>query len=384
MRVSVFAQAGGAPARPTLRDFKRLPNGSFQLRSVGEPGRTYSIQASANLTDWATVLLKQTDDGTLEFTDEPANLEKRFYRAAMLPASTVVFTNYHGWSNSIVLSNGKVEAVIVPAVGRIMQFRFAGETGPFWEERSLDGQKSDPNSSAWLNFGGDKSWPAPQSEWSAITGRSWPPPKAFDAMPATASVTNGVVTLISPVDSNYGIRVSRRIGLHAEEPVMSVTTSYEKITGTVSRISVWTITQLNDPVRAFALIPPSTRFPTGYTQQSSERPADLTVTNRLLSLTRDATSGRKIGTDSSTLLWVGASVCLRIDSPRKDGETYPDNGSSAEIYTNPDPQAYVELEMLGPLLTIKAGDRIEHTSKYTLLRRTETTADAEARKILSR
>src|ERR1044071_7118728 len=59
---------------------------------------------------------------------------------AFEPVGFLVRTNYHGWANSILLSNGRVEAVIVPAIGRVMQFRFAGEEdGPFWENRALDG-----------------------------------------------------------------------------------------------------------------------------------------------------------------------------------------------------------------------------------------------------
>ena len=31
---------------------------------------------------------------------------------------------YHEWKDAILLSNDKVEAVIVPSIGRVMQFRF--------------------------------------------------------------------------------------------------------------------------------------------------------------------------------------------------------------------------------------------------------------------
>ena len=108
------------------------------------------------------------------------------------------------------------------------------------------------------------------------------------------------------------------------------------------------------------------------------------MTNGLISLTRDTVTGHKIGSDAGTLLWVGQSVSLRIDSPRVEGEDYPDNGSSGEVYTNPNPEAYVELEFLGPLQMLKAGEQIERTSSFTLVRRTEATAEAEARKILGR
>lgn len=48
-------------------------------------------------------------------------------------AVTVTKSNYRGWHNSIVLSNAQVEAVIVPAIGRVMQFRFKNAEATFWE-----------------------------------------------------------------------------------------------------------------------------------------------------------------------------------------------------------------------------------------------------------
>ena len=50
------------------------------------------------------------------------------------------------------------------------------------------------------------------------------------------------------------------------------------------------------------------------------------------------------------------------------GAEYPDEGSSAEVYTNSDPLKYVELEMLGPLQTLKVGDSVSQTNTYTLSR----------------
>src|SRR5256885_1844661 len=72
---------------------------------------------------------------------------------------------HHGWPDALVLSNGKVEVVVVPAIGRIMQFRFAGEDGVFWENSALFGKVHEPKPRAWINFGGDKTWPAPEAAW---------------------------------------------------------------------------------------------------------------------------------------------------------------------------------------------------------------------------
>ena len=74
---------------------------------------------------------------------------------------------------------------------------------------------------------------------------------------------------------------------------------------------------------------------------------------------------------------------LKIDSPRVPNAEYPDNGSSAEVYTNLDPLKYIELEMLGPVREMKVGDVISRISVYTLMRRSGSTPSDEARNIFS-
>jgi hypothetical protein len=297
----------------------------------------------------------------------------------------VIRTNYHGWPDSMLMSNGKVEVIIVPAVGRVMQFRFAGEAdGPFWENRALDGQRPDPNSTEWRNFGGDKTWPAPQADWPRIAKRSWPPPPGFDAMPVEAEVSMGAVKLISAVDPYYGIRTCRVITLARDEPVMRIETIYEKVTGEPRKVAVWVITQLKEPVGVFLPLPRPSVFATGYNRQSEALPAGLRVAGNLLSLTRDPRAAAKIGSDAGTLVWVGEQAVLRIDSPRAAQAEYPDQGSSVEVYTNPDPHPYVELEVLGPLQALRVGERAKRSSIYTLLRRSEVSAEVEAERLLLR
>ncbi len=80
------------------------------------------------------------------------------------PGVTIALVAYHGWSGSFTISNGAVEATVVPAIGRVMQFHFVREEDVFWENRSMDGQAPDPASDKWDNFGGDKSWPSPQED----------------------------------------------------------------------------------------------------------------------------------------------------------------------------------------------------------------------------
>ncbi|GJD21896.1 hypothetical protein RIVM261_068520 [Rivularia sp. IAM M-261] len=299
---------------------------------------------------------------------------------------TVTKINYQGWRDSYILSNGQVEAVIVPKVGRIMQFRFKGGEATFWENNQVYGKAPNVKSEEWGYFGagGDKTWPAPQSAWEKITGRAWPPPATFNSVPFSAKVNRHEVTLISPIDPFYGIRVYRKITLEPRKPVMKVTTTYEKVKGKPQNVSVWIVTQLCDPVKVYAALPQPSIFPEGYNKQSENLAANLKVNNGLLSLTRDRNKSHKIGSDAGTLLWMGKKVAVRIDSPRVPGASYPDNNSSAEIYTNLDPKAYVELEFLSPLKTLRVGQKMDLTTTYTLIPRITENAEQEARKILGR
>lgn len=301
---------------------------------------------------------------------------------------TITRTNYHGWPDCYVLSNGKVEVVVVPAIGRVMQFGFVGEEGVFWENRALDGREADGQLTVWavkdwVNFGGDKTWPAPEGDWSLFTNRKgWRPPLAFDGLPSIAQIKGKALLLSTFNDPFYGTRAHRRIELHPRDPVMTITTTYERIEGEPAVIGIWVITQLKEPEGVFALVPKKSVFPEGFVLLGQHPPPDLKIADGLLSLTRNPKAAHKIGLDADSLLWIGGKHALRIDSPRVKKGDYPDKGSSTEIYTSADPLPYVELETLGPLKVMKPRDTIERSNIYTLSRRTKPSPEAEAREIL--
>jgi hypothetical protein len=298
-------------------------------------------------------------------------------------AVTVTRISYHGWRDCYLLSNGCVEAIVVPAIGRVMQLRMAGEAeGPFWENRALDGQLHDAAPDEWINFGGDKCWPAPQSAWIRQQGREWPPPVAFDARPAQAAATEFGVTLTSPVDPGFGIQMVRHVELDAGQPILRIRTEYRKLLGDALRVGIWAITQLREPERLAILLKENSQFADGYLGLLAAQPAELKSDGRLLWLKRHTSEQVKIGTDGSSMVWVGAGCALRIDAEAGPGE-YPDGGCVTEIYTNPDPLPYVELEALGPLRTLNAGERIERTTVYTLRPRSISDPEEEARNRLS-
>ncbi len=309
---------------------------------------------------------------------------------AAVAGVTITRTNYHGWPDSYIISNGKVAAAIVPAIGRVIQFGFIGEEGVFWENRSLDGRLADGQlmvwaTKDWVNFGGDKAWPSPEGEWSIFTERKgWRPPPSFDGWPSEVKISGNTLTLVSAQDPFYGTVVERRIQMHSRKPEMTITTTFRRVKGDPATIGIWVITQLKEPAGLFATVPKKSIFPDSFTTLIQTPPPSLKIENGLVSLTRNPKAPHKIGLDGDSLLWVGEKHALRIDSPRVRGGDYPDKGSSTEIYTAADPLPYIELETLGPLHEMKEGDTIKRSNAYTLSRRTKPTPEAEARAIFGR
>jgi hypothetical protein len=358
---------------------------SFEVGT--ETGWYYTLQRSTDLSTWNHVGSQFADNASLTWTNAfDSSAASRFYRLAVDAPNTAIFTNYHGWTNAVSLNNGIVEAIVIPNTGRLQQFRLLSSTVIsilLWENSQFYGKAATNTSTTdYDNFGGDKAWPSPQSHWG------WPPPRGFDGRTNTVSFTNGIVTLVSTVDTNYNIRVTRNFELLFDKPVMRVQTIFERVGASTNvNLGVWIDCQAvaSTSSRCYVPVPTNSIFPNGYTTNGSAQftgalPTGFTNINGMISFGVDGSPSRKVGFDSSSLAMVGRTQSLRIDAPRIPGATYPDGNCSTEVYTTPD---YFELEMLGPLADLPVGGQMELVTTYSLHRRTETTSDAEAKKILS-
>jgi alpha-glucosidase len=292
------------------------------------------------------------------------------------PGAKVTRADFHGWE-ALFIRNQAAEVVVVPAIGRIVRFALRdGDASPFWLHPKLGADLSaDPN--GWINYGGDKAWPAPQADWPKVTGRGWPPPAAFDSAPHQARVDGNRIELVSGVDPGFGTRVRRTIALDDTRPVLTVETTYEKVQGEPVSTAVWTITQLAAPERLAVLLPPHATPAQGYTSLMPAPPLGARRDGRLLSLERDPASKTMIRSDGRTLLWVGSGPDLLVESP--DGDAH------SQIYTSSDDALpYVELELMGKPRDLRAGQQLSMKSRYTLIPRTEHDPQREAAKVLRR
>jgi hypothetical protein len=309
-----------------------------------------------------------------------------------LSAQLLKPAEYRGWK-SIHLDNGLVSLEIVPEIGgRLTQFRL-GAKEFLWVNPQLAGKLPpesglDPDG-GWLNYGGDKLWPAPQG-WDNAQQWPGPPDAVLDGQPHRAEALDGgtAVRLTSRDDPRSGIRFSRVVRLLADRSGVEFQATMTNIDTKPRRWGIWSHTQLdaarragdgpNRLLRAWCPLHPQSHFPQAYSvifgaaDNTSFRPH---AEGRLMEVRYQYEVG-KIGLDSPAG-WVatvdgetGAAFVQRfVFEPDKE---YPDS-SSVEFWHNgvgrihaygkdlpqpDDPQQnpYVfESEMLSPFARLEPG-----------------------------
>ena len=191
-------------------------------------------------------------------------------------------STYMDW-DSFLMKNGLIELQIVPDLGgRVMQYRLGGF--PFlWVNESLAGDLPPPTGldaeGGWINWGGDKLWPAPQG-WGE--GDQWPGPPGprIEGFPhqGTLQQPNGhraTVRLLSPRDPQTGIRFKRIIQIFENSTRVKFVSTMTNIDKKPHRWGIWQVTQLdcgarggdgdwNENVWAYCPINPESRYEKGY------------------------------------------------------------------------------------------------------------------------
>ena len=264
---------------------------------------------------------------------------------------------YKGWK-STRLANGFVELDIVPQIGgRIIQYKFGGKEF-FWVNPQLAGKLPptsglDPNGE-WLNYGGDKLWPAPQG-WD--NDEQWPGPPdavldgqpyAMEHLPAEENGSAGV-RLTGRDDLRSGIRFSRAIRLHPNGTRVSIEATMTNVDDKPRRWGIWAHTQLdgakaggsghNELMNAFCPINPKSRFAEGYDVIFGEKDNPSFQADNAAGMMKVNYQYRvgKIGMDSDAG-WIatvdGESGLVFIHRFVFEGDKpYPD-GSSVEFWLN--------------------------------------------------
>lgn len=260
---------------------------------------------------------------------------------------------YHGWPGCYRMSNRTVDLVYVPQVGRIMRFAMLGQKDVLWENPRLAGRTSESaKPGEWANYGGDKLWPSPQSVWN------WPPDPALDGSPVEVRIAGSALEIIGQRSNNSGIRFTRRIDMSPSGATVDLVDTMTNTSRAPVTFGVWEIAQTDNPARALLPLEVSKAAPNGWLPMSDE-PAShgfVDAQDGMLLVKRNPKAGFKVGSTSNRG-FIRAEVGkyeFTMHARRTHG-TYPDSGLWLMVYAGGDPNTYTEIEITGPVVTLKPG-----------------------------
>lgn len=312
-----------------------------------------------------------------------------------MSACTIRRDTFHGW-DACILENAYARLVAVPDIGgRIMAF----DLGPYpflYANPQLAGRlftpeehQGDGTLGAWKNYGGDKTWPAPQG-WDHDGQWHGPPDPVLDSGRYTLDrlVLDGgraVIAMTSPPDPRTGLQITRQFTLFPGGSRVRADLTFANVSARVVRWSIWDVVQLRAERRlpdgglAFepactltAPLNPASVFPRGFNvmfgaaDNSQWQPDPQTG----LFFAPYQWQIGKVGLDSPAG-WIafsnaaaGYAFIERFEVV--PGAEYPDGGATVEIWTVGAGQVgnlsyegsdmyHMEAEVLGPLRTLAPG-----------------------------
>jgi hypothetical protein len=295
------------------------------------------------------------------------------------PASIRLVDNHKNWGwKAYVLNNGLVTAAVVPDIGgRVMQYDLGDHPSIYVNPAEFGKVYTPSEDSPWYNYGGYKTWPAPQSYWLRGMG-GWPPAPNLDFGRYMAKVERDtpdsvVLWTESSVETfakwnSIGLKLTRRYTLYHGTSRIRVEQGIINTGATHAIWGVWDITQsiVNhegeqdwDNFWVYFPVRPNSAFgEKGFYVMGGDNkdgqwghvPASDIRAVQYLHHTG------KVGADSD-----GGWVCY-VDErdgyayakrfPYFPNQTYPDGNASVEIFTAGDDLPYLEVEVLSPLVNL--------------------------------
>ena len=300
--------------------------------------------------------------------------------------ATLGETDYLGWQ-ALRLDNGLVSALVVPEIGgRLLQFTL-GEHPFLFVNEQLAGlrftpaeHQGDGSLLSWKNYGGDKTWPAPQG-WDGAGQWPGPPDKVLDSGPYSAAcqqtATGASVTLRSNADARTGLRIKRHLSMTAASSQLQLDLAFENVAARPVRWAIRDIAQLDcaeSGADCWLYVPVDPDESRPWHILFGEENAQLRPDFRpgLFALNYQGIVG-KIGLRSSGG-WLAfadqrAQTVLCMQFPHEPDAEYPDGGATVECWTEmpgapspipiDSPGHILEAEVPGPLRTMQPGERTQ-------------------------
>lgn len=271
-----------------------------------------------------------------------------------------------GWENNIRMTNGTLEVIATTDVGpRVLHLSLVGERNIF---RILEEECGRSGGDEWHIFGGHRLWHAPEAN-----PRSYCP----DNHPVRFVPTAQGGVFSQSVEPLTGIEKEMEIILDLEGNHLTVLHRLTNRGVWPVELAPWALSVMEqggiaiipqEPYQSWSenLLPVRPLVLWGYTDMSDPR---WRWGRKYVTLRQDprSTSPNKAGFGNS-LGW-GAYLFegyLFVKyAPRLPGMSYPDMGSSFEVYTD---HRFLELETLGPLVRLAPQETVEHKEDWFLFK----------------
>lgn len=277
------------------------------------------------------------------------------------------------------MTNGRLTAVVVPALGRLMAFGAIGDENVLWDAPLRCGDAGGSRCAPYrfgpryVNWGGDKIWLAPQGRWQQFYGKGWPPDPDWDGTPHEAQPTAWGIRLTSRISSKTGLQIVREFAFSGD--ALRVTSTMTKRQGAPIRCSVWEIAQEATPDTVFV---PASAAAVKWLQGDAAS-ANVSASNQggvcRLDVRRSKQFKAGILARPPEISATSGDWRLSLATEAASGE-FPDAvggaGFPVEYYNEASAGGrYGELELLAPLKTMRVGDTQTLVAWWRLSRRKE-------------
>jgi hypothetical protein len=278
------------------------------------------------------------------------------------------YSSFAGWEKNLKLFNDSVEVIITLEVGpRIISYRPLEGRSVF---KLVDEEAGKSNEEGWKIRGGHRLWIAPE-DFGKKDGLTYAP----DNSPVEHAIDDEFTARISHViEGPAKIRREMVITLERTGPKVTVEHRITNQSGASLELAPWGVSVMAPGGYAVIPQPPFGTHPQDYvpnraiiawpfTDLTDER---LRIGQRIMWLRHQANRPPiKFGlrhTEGWAAYVLGDHLFMK-SVPFIAGETYPDLGSNFEAFTNSE---LLELETLGPLKRILAGETIVHKESWVV------------------
>ncbi len=291
---------------------------------------------------------------------------------------------YGGWKNNVRLLNRDVELIITADVGpRVIRFGFFKDRNIFAEFKD---QLGGTREKEWMIRGGHRLWIAPEEK---------PRTYELDNSPVSVERTRDGVMITQPTGTISGVQKKISIALARKTnnvKIVHILTNRRKKPVT---LAPWALSVMAP--KGVAIIPLPKKIPHterlthnqewslwGYTDFSDPR---WTFGSRYIFFRQDPKHGpNKLGI-AHREGWVAYLLDDMLFIKRfkwLEGCQYPDGGVNFETFSN---EHMLELESLGPVVTLEHGQSVSHEERWSLHRnmppiRTEADVDNFIRRLV--